>query len=143
MRLNYENMTLDLVKIIDEGLVIVAQDGNIPEVNQGAADMLEFPSADPLKGQTISMLFPENQDISEILNARNRELNLLKRNGRTLSVLLHCSTIQVFYFYKPMPVAGIGALLEKEPLETDPVSGPVDLLNRDYNAVRHSNIIEE
>lgn len=93
MNLNPENVVLDVLKIMNEGLIIANQEGIINSVNKGAEKLLCYDEKQ-LKDQPIDVIFLEKTDISKMNDSNVFELDLLSKNNVSFPVLFSSSVLK-------------------------------------------------
>lgn len=93
MNFNQENMILDLLKVIDEGLITLNQDEQIVSANQGALRLLGYQEEAELVSKSIDVIFPMETDFSALRNVKSCELELKTKNDQKTPVLLHSLTM--------------------------------------------------
>ncbi|MGV8981230.1 EAL domain-containing protein [Clostridium sp.] len=93
MDINPENFALEVLKIMNEGLIIVNHDGNIMDINNGALKLLGY-EKNQLKDKSINILFPKTAELSELRNCSSLEIDFMKKNNMKLTVLLSSSILK-------------------------------------------------
>ena len=93
MDLNPENFALEVLKIMNEGLIIVNHHGVIKDINNGALKLLGYEKKQ-LKDQRVDVLFAENVSLSELNNCSSLEIEMLKSDHHPLPVLLSSAVLQ-------------------------------------------------
>ena len=93
MDLNPENFALEVLKIMNEGLVIVDHKGIIKDINNGALKLLGY-EKHQLENKLASSFLPETTDLVKIKNCNSFETEILKSNNSKLPILLSCSTLK-------------------------------------------------
>ncbi len=93
MNLNPDNLLLDVFKIMNEGLIIVSQEGIIQEVNKGALKLLGYDKKQ-LKDQPVEDIFIKEFDISELNDNSTFELDLLSKNNEAIPALFSSSVLK-------------------------------------------------
>lgn len=93
MDLNQENIILDLLKIIDEGLITLNHEDCIISANQGALRLLGYSVEMELIGKPIDVIFPRDMERTVIYDAKSRELTLLTKEEKKVPVILHSLTM--------------------------------------------------
>ena len=94
MDLNPENYALELLKIMNEGLIIVNHEGKIKDINDGALRLLGY-DRNQLKDKLVSTLFIDAVELSKLLqNCTSFEIEMLQSNNNKLPVLLSSSILK-------------------------------------------------
>jgi diguanylate cyclase (GGDEF)-like protein len=94
MNLNYESLTLDILKVIDEGLIILDHKGVIVDANTGALHLLVYKDKSELAGKRLDVIFPSDMaGLSSIRSFNNRETELMTSEGTNIPVLLQYLTL--------------------------------------------------
>ncbi|WP_291635175.1 EAL domain-containing protein [Clostridium sp.] len=93
MDLNPENFALEVLKIMNEGLIIANHEGIIKDINNGALKLTGY-ERNQLKDKSISTLFPETTKLSELTNCSSFEIEMVKSNNNKLSVLLSSAILK-------------------------------------------------
>lgn len=93
MNLSYEMLTLDILKVIDDGLIIVDYKGSIVDANAGALLMLGYKDKQKVIGQSFKTIFPDDMDITAIGASKNKETYVRTSENKTIAVLLQYLTL--------------------------------------------------
>ena len=96
MDLNPENFGLEVLKIMNEGLIILNHEGIIKYINNGALKLLGY-EKNQLMNKLVSTVFPESIDLvylSKLRNCSSLEIEMLQSNNKKLSVLLSSSALK-------------------------------------------------
>jgi len=93
MDLNPENFTLEVLKIMNEGLIIVDYQGIIKDINNGALKLLGY-EKNQLKDKLLSNLFSEKIKLSKITNCSSFEIEFVQSNNNKLPVLLSSAVLK-------------------------------------------------
>lgn len=93
MDLSPENVALEVLKIMNEGLIIVNHAGIIMDINNGALKLLGYEKKQ-LKGKSLSNLFSETAELSKLINCSSFETEILQSNNNKLSILLSSSILK-------------------------------------------------
>lgn len=93
MDLNPENFGLEVLKIMNEGLLTVDPKGRIKYINNGALKLLDY-GKNQLLNKSARMLFPESTDIMALRICSSLEIDMLKSNNDKLPVLLSSSILK-------------------------------------------------
>jgi diguanylate cyclase (GGDEF)-like protein/PAS domain S-box-containing protein len=94
MNLNYESLMLDILKVIDDGIIIINHEGIIVEVNQGTLILLGYPNKRKLVNEHFKIIFKEGIDLSSISKLNNKEMEVRTSDNKYLPVLLQYQTIK-------------------------------------------------
>ena len=92
MNLEPRNVALDVIETMGEGMIITNHGDSIQDINRGALKMLGF-TFEELSNKHISVISENYDDISGMESNDRKELNLIKRCGDTLPVLLTISSL--------------------------------------------------
>lgn len=87
MNLEPRNVFLDVIENMSEGMIITNHENIIRDINRGALDMLGY-SLDELSEKHISALAENGCDTTEMAPGGKKELNLVKKCGDLMPVLL-------------------------------------------------------
>lgn len=93
MDLNPENFALEVLKIMNEGLIIVNHQGMIKDINNGALKLLGY-KKNQLVDKLVSTLFLETTLLSEVTNCSSFEIEMIRSNNEKLPVLLSSSILK-------------------------------------------------
>jgi diguanylate cyclase (GGDEF)-like protein/PAS domain S-box-containing protein len=93
MDLNPDNFALEVLKIMNEGLIIVNHEGIIKDINRGALRLLGY-EKDEIINKFANILFPEKTQISELKNRSSFEIEALHRNNNKVPILLSSSVLK-------------------------------------------------
>jgi len=93
MNLNPENIFLDFLNMISEGLITLNNEGNIIRTNRGAMMLLGYNQNSELLGKPVDVIFPKDFDKSDMNNVKCMELELITKKGQRLPVILHSLTL--------------------------------------------------
>ena len=93
MNLNPENFALEVLKIMNEGLIIVDYEGIIQDINYGALKLLGY-KKDELINRAVTILLSDLSDVSKLTNCSSLEINIVKSNNEKLPILLSSSILQ-------------------------------------------------
>ena len=78
MDLNPENFALEVLKIMNEGLIIVNHEGIIKDINNGALKLLGY-EKNQLKDKLVSTLFSETTELSKLTNCSSFEIEIVQK----------------------------------------------------------------
>lgn len=92
MNLNPENVVLEVMKTMSEGLIIIDKDMFIQDLNTGAESMTGY-SKDELKSKHVDIIFREKSMADEFNLEQSNELILKTKNDEDLPVLLSASAL--------------------------------------------------
>lgn len=92
MKLSPENVVLDVMKTMKEGMIIVDQLGAIQNINIGALKMLGY-AENELNNMPIDMIFHEESIKQSVDTYNTNELTLKTKNNKKLPVLFSSSTL--------------------------------------------------
>ncbi len=92
MKLGPENVALDVMKTMREGLIIANQDRIIKNINEGTLKMLGY-SEDEIKDKPIDILFSNEQAVRSSVSDSTNELVLKTKEKGELPVLFSTSTL--------------------------------------------------
>ncbi|HWR61858.1 MAG TPA: EAL domain-containing protein [Clostridia bacterium] len=92
MKLSPENVVLDVMKAMREGMIIVNQNRIIKDINVGALEMLGY-AENELKEKSIDIIFPREQAAQSDYNCCAKELVLKTADNRELPVLFSTSAL--------------------------------------------------
>jgi len=92
MKLGPENVAMDVMKTMREGLIIANQDRIIKNVNAGALEMLGY-KEDEIKDKPIDILFTDEQTAKSSISCCTNELILKSKEKGELPVLFSSSTL--------------------------------------------------
>ena len=87
MDLNPENFGLDVLRIMNEGLIIIDQERIIKYVNNGAMNILGY-KANQLKDKSVSGVLLDSSQLPKLGHCSSLEIELLQKNGEGMPVLL-------------------------------------------------------
>ncbi|WP_343216233.1 EAL domain-containing protein [Clostridium frigoris] len=93
MDLNPTNFVVDVMKIINEGLIIANQEGIIKEINNGALKLTGY-EKNQLKDTLLTTLFSGKVELSKLTNCSSLEIEIVKSNSVKLPVLLSSSILK-------------------------------------------------
>jgi len=93
MDLNPENFAFDVLKIMNEGLVIINHEGIIKDINNGALNLLGYEKYQ-LVDKLASTLFSKTADLSKLKACNSFETEIMKSNNDKLPILLSCSILE-------------------------------------------------
>lgn len=93
MDLNPINFILDVMKIMNEGLIIANHEGIIKEINNGALKLTGY-EKNQLKDTLLTTLFSGKVELSKLINCSSLEIEILKSNSVKLPVLLSSSILK-------------------------------------------------
>lgn len=92
MKLSPENVVLDVMKTMREGMIIVNQNRIIKDINAGALEMLGY-AENELKEKSIDIIFPRGQAAQSACNCCAKELLLKTADNEELPVLFSASAL--------------------------------------------------
>lgn len=92
MKLGPENVALDVMKTMREGLIIVNQDRIIKNINDGALKMLGY-TEDEIKEKPIDTLFSDEHTAQSSVSGSKNELMLKTKGKGELPVLFTTTTL--------------------------------------------------
>lgn len=92
MKLSPENVVLDVMKTMREGMIIVNQFRVIKDINIGALEILGY-SENELKDKAIDMILPEGTELQKLDIYSATEMLLKTKNNEKLPVLFSTSTL--------------------------------------------------
>jgi len=93
MDLNPENFALEVLKIMNEGLIIVDHDNIVKDINNGALKLLGYKRSQ-LVDKAITSLLSQTSDLEKLSNCSSLEIEILKSNNEKLPVLLSSSVLK-------------------------------------------------
>ena len=93
MDLNPENFALEVLKIMNEGLIIVNYEGIIKNINNGALKLLGY-AKNQLVDKSISIVLPETIKLLGLSNCSSLEIEMIRSNNEKLPVLMSSSTLK-------------------------------------------------
>ncbi|PRR84479.1 diguanylate cyclase domain-containing protein [Clostridium vincentii] len=93
MDLNPENFALEVLKIINEGLIIANHEGIIKDINNGALKLLGY-EKNQLKGKLVSVLFSETTEISKLTSCNSFEIEVVKKNKTKIPILFSSAILE-------------------------------------------------
>ena len=92
MNLNPENVVLDVMKTMSEGLVIIDNNRMIREINTGAEELLGYTKAE-LENKSAGQIFFHRSALQDIDTGQPKESMLKTKDGKGLPVLLSVSVM--------------------------------------------------
>jgi diguanylate cyclase (GGDEF)-like protein/PAS domain S-box-containing protein len=92
LNLDPRNVFLDVIENLGEGMIITNHDNIIQDINNGALKMLGY-TLDELAGKHITIIMKNSRDISKANPGNKKEINLVKKCGDLLPVLLTSSSL--------------------------------------------------
>lgn len=92
MNLYPEHAVLDILRMMNEGLIIVDHTKKIHQINQGALNLLGY-EADHLIGKPCEMLFPSLDGLEALPGHGSLEVAARHRDGRSMPVLLTAASM--------------------------------------------------
>lgn len=93
MSLTTESVVLDVLKIMNEGLIISDQEGRIISVNRGALQLLGYVETE-MNGQPIDLVFANQVDVSKLDRSNSYEVDMLSKQNVKVPVL---NTVSVLF----------------------------------------------
>jgi len=93
MDLNPENFALEVLKIMNEGLIIVNHQGIIKDINKGALKLLGY-EKNQLVDMFVKKVVPKSTDLLKLNNCSSLEVEMLKSNNKELPVLLSSAILK-------------------------------------------------
>lgn len=93
MDLNPENFSLQVLKIMNEGLIIVNHEGIIKNINNGALKLLGY-EKNQLNDKFVNTLFLETTELLKLRNCSSYETEILQSNNNKLPILLSSSILK-------------------------------------------------
>lgn len=105
MDLNPENFALKVLKIMNEGLIIVNHEGIIKDINNGALKLLGY-ERNELQDKLVSILFAGTLELSTLKNCSSLEIEMVRIDNNVLPVLLS-SAILKDEWGDPLGIVGI------------------------------------
>jgi len=93
MDLNPENFALEVLKIMNEGLIIANHKGIIKDINNGALKLTGY-RKNQLKDKLVSTLFSKTIEVSKLTNCSSFEIEIVQKNNNKLPVLLSSSILK-------------------------------------------------
>jgi diguanylate cyclase (GGDEF)-like protein/PAS domain S-box-containing protein len=93
MALNPENFGLEVLKIMNEGLIISNHEGIIKYINTGALKLLGY-DKNQLMDKALTSVFSESIDLIKLRNCSSLEIEMLQSNNCNLPVLLSSSVLK-------------------------------------------------
>ncbi|MEI7883856.1 MAG: EAL domain-containing protein [Clostridia bacterium] len=93
MNLNYESLSLDILRLIDEGIIILNHEDTIVDVNQGALNLLGYPNKGSFIGEHYGVIFAPELDFSEQTSLNNQKFELKTAKDMKLPVLMQYLTL--------------------------------------------------
>lgn len=92
MSLTPQNLALEYISIMNEGLVILDEKNVIQYINSGAANLLLY-NEDDLNGVNISKILLNSEGFGEISKQCGIKYNLIDKNNRVIPVILSYSVL--------------------------------------------------
>ena len=92
MDLNPENFVLQVLKTMNEGLVIVDAHGVIKDINNGALKLLNF-DKNQLQNMMASKILNENINLNSLRNCSSLEIEMKDSTGKGIPVLMSSSAL--------------------------------------------------
>ena len=93
MDLNPENFTLEVLKIMSEGLIIANHEGIIKDINKGALKLLGYEKS-MIINKPINSLFVDEIELSKLTNCSSFEIEVFQSNNNKLPILLSSSVLK-------------------------------------------------
>jgi diguanylate cyclase (GGDEF)-like protein/PAS domain S-box-containing protein len=87
MSLNTESVVLDVLKIMNEGLIISNHERSIISVNRGALQLLGYEETEIIGG-SVDLVFSSKQDISELDRYNSCEIDMISKYNTKIPVLI-------------------------------------------------------
>ena len=89
-----ESIIIDVLKIMDEGLIILNENGCIISVNNGALELLGYEEIE-IKHKFASLVFSNIEDISKLnmCNSNSFEIDIKSKNNEKIPVLISSSVL--------------------------------------------------
>ena len=92
MNLSPQNVVLEVMKTMQEGMIITNRKEEIQEMNAGASNMLGY-SVDELRGKPIQVIFHDQLQLDPINTGNSNEAVLCRKNDEKLPVFYSTSTL--------------------------------------------------
>ena len=92
MDLNPENFVLQVLKVMNEGLVIVDHNGVIKDINNGALKLLNY-DKNQLINSSVKNILGENVSLSSLKNCSSLEVEMRDVTGKEIPVLMSSSVL--------------------------------------------------
>lgn len=93
MNLNPENFASEVLKIMNDGLIILNQEGIIKYINNGALNLLGY-ERNQLKDKLASILFSQTTELLKLRECSSLETEIVKSNNNKLPILLSSSVLK-------------------------------------------------
>jgi len=89
-----ESVLVDVLKIMNEGLIILNEDGRIISANNGALELLGYEEIE-IKDQLVSLIFPNIEEIYKLDmgNSNSFEIYIKSKNNDKIPVLISSSVL--------------------------------------------------
>ena len=89
-----ESIFIDVLKIMDEGLIVLNEDGCIISANNGALELLGYEEIE-IKHKFVSLVFSNTGDISKLnmCNSNSIEIDIKSKNNKKIPVLISSSVL--------------------------------------------------
>lgn len=142
MNLDPRNVFLDVIENMGEGMIITNHENMIKDINSGALDMLGYTLSE-LTDRHITVITENNCDISGMDSGSKKELNLTKKSGDLLPVLLTSSSLSDEWGEAYGNVFVFQDLTEIKQIQLELIKSHDDLERKVYERTKELNTANE
>ncbi|WP_341465348.1 sensor domain-containing protein [Clostridium grantii] len=142
MNLNPKHIALEVINLMNEGLIVLNNENKIEDINKGAENLLGY-SLNEIKGENINLIFPEDLQIFTSNNFSSYETVITSNKGEKTPILLS-STILLDDFKEKLSTVVIFQELSKiKKMQNELLNMNSQLETRVLNRTRELNTINQ